>query len=59
MAMLVVTTNDIPGWEIQRVGGEVFARQSHDQPQAAQPGYGQPQAHPQGYQQPQQGYPPR
>jgi uncharacterized protein YbjQ (UPF0145 family) len=24
MAMLVVTTNDIPGWEIQRVCGEVF-----------------------------------
>lgn len=22
--MLVVTTNDIPGWEIQRVIGEVF-----------------------------------
>ena len=22
--MLVVTTNDIPGWEIQRVCGEVF-----------------------------------
>jgi uncharacterized protein YbjQ (UPF0145 family) len=22
--MLVVTTNDLPGWEIQRVCGEVF-----------------------------------
>ena len=22
--MLVTTTNDIPGWEIQRVSGEVF-----------------------------------
>jgi uncharacterized protein YbjQ (UPF0145 family) len=22
--MLVVTTNDLPGWEIQRVRGEVF-----------------------------------
>jgi hypothetical protein len=24
LLMLVVTTNDLPGWEIQRVCGEVF-----------------------------------
>jgi uncharacterized protein YbjQ (UPF0145 family) len=24
LAVLIVTTNDLPGWEIQRVCGEVF-----------------------------------
>ena len=38
--MLVVTTNDIPGWEIQRVCGEVFGLTVRSRNACAQMGAG-------------------
>nr|WP_237071877.1 heavy metal-binding domain-containing protein [Mycobacterium avium] len=38
--MLIVTTNDLPGWEIQRVCGEVFGLTVHSRNAFSQMGAG-------------------